>query len=474
MTLRYTFLLLTFLHFSAYSQTDSSRLQWFNDAKLGIFIHWGMYAVDGTSESWAFHNRAVPYADYMRQKNRFTAKNYDPEAWAKLIKESGARYAVLTTQHHDGLALWDTKQLTPTPDKTIWSKAFPDVPFPKGKTDLWNTKVPLSTVYQTPAKRDVITPFVAALEKENIRFGAYYSLLNWSHNNYPTFLKDYNRYDIAQNPQRWAEFLKYMHAQITEINSQFKPDLYWFDGDWERSEEEWNAAKIDSIIHTSNPDAILNGRLKSYGDYSTPEQNQPVIHPEKSSWELCLTSNDNWGYRPKDQNWKTTNEVLQIFTECLNMGGNLLLDIGPKEDGTIPEQQVKLLKEIGRWTSKHSEAIFGSIAGLPYGHYAGNSTLSKDSTTLYLFVNQVHSEGKPSGISVNLQVKGLKNQITKAEVLGTGTTLTPKIVGKISWSYVPGTVFLDIPATSLDEEITVIKLTLDKPLDLYRGQGGFH
>lgn len=466
---------LTPVFLQAQDSIAASRITWFNDAKLGIFIHWGVYAVDGTSESWAFHNRKVPYLDYMAQRNGFTAANYDPEEWAKLIRESGAKYAVLTTKHHDGVALWDTQQLTPETSAEDFKKAFPEVPLPSRKQYLWNEKKPLSTIHQTPAGRDLITPFAAALKKENIHFGVYYSLLDWTHGDYPGFISDYSRYKIEDDSARWKSYLSYMHAQIEEINTRFKPELYWFDGDWEHTEEEWNAQKIETIIHTTNPDAILNGRLKSYGDYSTPEQNMPIIHPEKDSWELCLTSNDNWGYRQSDTNMKTCNEVLQIFTECLNMGGNLLLDIGPKADGSIPQEQAKLLRDIGRWVHKHQEAIYGTLAGLPDGHFHGASTLSKDKKTLYLFVNQVRkNETYPNGLQVNVMLKGLKNTIVAAEILGTDVSLTPKIVGKISWSYVPGTVFLDLPAEALDEEITVIKLQLDQPLELYRGQGGFH
>ncbi|WP_300664535.1 alpha-L-fucosidase [Fluviicola sp.] len=468
------FFLFLFYSFSVQAQTDSTRLQWFNDAKLGIFIHWGMYAVNGTSESWSFHNGTVPYAVYMNQMKGFSAAKFNPKQWAELIVESGAKYAVVTTQHHDGLALWDTKQLTPYPSKTDWNTFFPNQVYPTKKNALWNPEKPLSTIYQTPAAKDLITPLSKAFREAGLKFGTYYSLLDWSHPDYPKFLKETDRYKIADDPARWKRFLNFMHHQISEINTQFSPDLYWFDGDWEHSEAEWNAAKIDSIIHTSNPKAILNGRLHSYGDYSTPEQNMPIVHPEKKSWELCLTSNESWGYQPSDTNYKTTNEVLQIFTECLNMGGNLLLDIGPKADGTIPEEQIKLLKEVGRWTQKHAEAIYGTTAGLPSGHYHGNSTLSQDRKTLYLFVNQIRSNGNSQNTTIDLMLKGLKNQITAAEVLGSNAKVPLKIVGKISWSWVPGTVFLKVPAESLDSEITVIKLTLNSPLDLYEGRGGFH
>lgn len=471
----------------------SDSIQWFSDAKLGIFIHWGIYAVDGTSESWAFHNKGVPYPTYMSQLAGFKAENYHPEEWAKLIKESGAQYTVMTTQHHDGVALWDTKLLTPRTTEVELKKALPTVVQSKySRNFLWNEKLPLSVVYQTPAKQDLMQPFVDAVRKEGLKFGAYYSLLDWSHDDYPTFLKDYNRYQIKDDSVRWNRFLSFMHGQILEINQQFKPDLYWFDGDWEHSESEWQAAKIDQIIHQTNPTAILNGRLKSYGDYDTPEQNMPIVHPDRNTWELCLTSNDNWGYRPTDHNMKTVNEVLQIFTECLGMGGNLLLDIGPKADGTIPSEQVDLLNALGRWTTKHKEAIYGTKAGLPAGHYHGNSTISSDSMAIYLFLpaigmdttNQATRElnygtistspVSTSNLKVNVQLKGLMSDIESIKVLGTNSTVPFKIVGKIDWSYVPGTIYMNVPISSLDPEVSVIKIQLKNPVKLYRGKGGFH
>jgi alpha-L-fucosidase len=186
------------------------------------------------------------------------------------------------------------------------------------------------------------------------------------------------------------------------------------------------------------------------------------------------------------------------------MGGNLLLDIGPKADGTIPIEQEQILKELGRWTHKHQEAIYSTRAGLPHGHYYGPSTLSQDSQTLYLFITQVQGvpmDGKyitddeledainealakvneepitfdPIDLpKYSVMLKGLRNEIISAEVLGTDTKLKPTISGKISWSSVPGTVFIDVPNDVLDEQVTVLKLTLKGPLSLYRGQGGFH
>ena len=412
----------------------AQKMGWFEDAKLGIFIHYGIYAVNDVSESWSFHNKQVTWPAYMSQLSGFTASKYDPAAWANLFKEAGARYTVITTKHHDGVALWDTKE-----------KHY-------------------DVIRNTPAKRDLIEPLVNALRKNNIKVGAYFSLIDWSHPDYPGFLKDSSRYKVANDPARWKRFQGFFQNQITELSTKFNPDLWWFDGDWEHSAEEWESSKVRANLLARNPGTIINGRLQGYGDYETPEQNFPVVRPGFKWWELCMTTNNNWGYRKSDTNWKTPYEIISIFVDAVSNGGNLLLDIGPKPDGTIPDEQVNILKELGKWNRKHGEAIFGTIGGIPQGHFYGPTTLSKDSTTLYLFLH-----GKTSG---PVMVKGLDNKIKSVEVLGNGTKLSTKIVGKISWSPVPGLVYIDVPANTLDTYITVLKVTLDKPVKLYRGKGG--
>lgn len=410
------------------------KMQWFADAKLGIFIHYGIYAVKGVDESWSFYNKKISHEDYMRQMNGFTAKKYNPEALADLIKESGARYAVITTKHHDGVALWPTQQ------------------------DHY------SVVKNTPAKRDLLQPFYAALEKRGIKKGAYFSLIDWSHDDYPAITKDSNRYKIANDPQRWQRFQKFFQTQIAEVATTYKPDLWWFDGDWEHSAEEWQSETVRNKILATKPGAIINGRLQGYGDYDTPEQNFPVSRPAYRWWELCMTTNNNWGYQPQDTAWKTPYEVITIFADVVSNGGNMLLNISPKEDGTLPAQQVTILKELGRWNKKHERAIFNTVAGLPQGHFYGPSTLSKDSTRLYLFL--------PGKVSGQVVVKGLVNPIKKISVVGKETTLTHKIVGKISWSPVPGLVYIPVPASVQDPYITVLALELEGPLRLYSGKGG--
>jgi alpha-L-fucosidase len=418
------------------AQLNDERMQWFADAKYGIFIHWGIYSLGNTSESWAFYNKQVPYADYMAQINQFSAERYNPTQWAKLVKQSGARYVVITAKHHDGVALWDTK--------------------------LSN----LSIARQSPAARDVLSPFIKALREQGLKVGIYFSLIDWSHPDYPGFTRDSNRYNVADDTLRWQQYLNFCHGQIEEIMQLYSPDLIWFDGDWEHSAKEWQAEKIREIIHRHNPNTIINGRLQGYGDYDTPEQNFPVTRPNLKYWELCMTMNSSWGYRVNDTNYKTPFEIICILTDAISMGGNLLLDITPKANGLIPQEQVETLNTIGRWINKHSEAIYGTIPGLPQGHFYGPTSLSKDSTSLFLFL--------PAKTFGQIMLKGISSIIKKVTILGTNHQLQHKVVGKISWSPVPGLIFIDVPKEQTDSTMTVIKVEFDEPIKLYRGKGGLN
>lgn len=408
----------------------TERMQWFADAKFGVFVHWGIYAVNGIDESWSFFNGKISHADYMKQLHGFTAKNYDPKAWADLIQRSGARYAVLTTRHHDGVALWPSKQ-------------------------------GINVVRDTPAGRDLVGPFVDALRGEKLKVGLYYSLPDWSYTDYDVFTREKKRYDIKAEPQRWQRFLSYYQGQLADLQQRYNPDLVWFDGDWEHNAQEWKSAETRRQLLTHNPNIIINSRLNEYGDYATPELGLPVVKPEARWWELCLTMNKSWGYQPHDNEYKTPSQLIRILAHTASMGGNLLLDIGPREDGSIDPRQVEILEKMGRWTSKHGEAIFGSVAGIPLDHYHGPSTLSKDRKTLYLFV-----DGRPGGNE--LMLKGIDSKVLRARVVGSDRELTPKVIGKYDWSKVPGLLFVPVPDDALDADMTVIALELAEPIKLYR------
>ena len=408
----------------------AKKMEWFRDAKLGIFIHWGIYAVNGIDESWSFFNEYISHEEYLKQIGGFTAKNYDPELWARLIKDSGAKYSVITTKHHDGFSLWDTKL---------------------GSLNVMNA----------PAGRDLIGPFATALRKEDLKVGLYYSLPDWSYKDYPNITRNKKRYD--NDSVRWQRFLNYYQGQLIELSDSYHPDLFWFDGDWEFNAEKWQAKKVRAMLLDKNPNVIINSRLGGHGDYGTPEQGVPIIKPKDKYWELCMTMNNSWGFQGNDKDYKTPNQIIRIFADCISIGGNLLLDIGPKADGTIPEEQFEILKELGRWTNKHEEAIYGSRAGIPPGHFYGPSTLSKDGEILYLFITQ-----KPEHPIV---IKGLKNQVNRIRIVGEGTKLSHKVVGKMYWSEVPGLLYIDVPEEKLDSQVTVIAIQLKGKIDLYREDG---
>jgi alpha-L-fucosidase len=419
---------------------------WFADAKFGVFIHWGIYSLGNAGESWPFFNGEVPYDDYMAQAEEFTAENYDPDSWARLFAAAGAKYAVLTAKHHDGFALWPTKENR------------------------------LNAVEGSPAGRDLIGPYCEALRKHGLKVGIYYSHLDWSHPDYASVLpkaeqahdhaqKHSNPFGYPQNgedPQAWERFIKFHRAQLKELCTQYQPDLLWFDGDWERDAEQWRFNELKDQLQEWAPGVIVNSRMGSHGDYGTPEQAIPIVAPE-NIWEFCVTINDHWGYVRGDNNHKSAQQCIRMLAECAGMGGNLLLDIGPKNDGSLQEEQVRVLEEMGRWTHKHAEALYGTTRGLPHGHFYGASTLSPDQTVLYLFLFDI-----PRG---EITVKGIRNSIKRASVVGHESELPHRVLGGAPWAHLPGVTWIDMKEAPLDDEATVIKLELDGPLDLYSGAG---
>lgn len=394
-------------------EAKNDKMDWFADAKLGIFIHWGIYSVNGISESWSFFNGYTSYSDYYNQTKGFSAKNYNPKQWVDLIKNSGAKYAVITSKHHDGIALWNT-----TADKG------------------------LSTTKNTLARRDVLTPFVSELKKSGLKTGIYYSLPDWSHPNYDIFTRTEKRYDYKQNPERFQKFVDFYQYQLKEISQLYNPDLYWFDGDWEHSAQEWKTADTRKLLLAKNPRTIINARLTEQGDYDTPEQGIPMQSPSAKHWELCYTMNDSWGYQGDDKNYKSSNQLIRTLVECISMGGNLLLDIGPKEDGTIPQEQIDILKDIGRWTKKHSEAIYGTEKGISQKYFSGKSALSKDKKSLFLYFND-DQNGK-------LWLRNIASEIEKIKLVGEDISL--------KYNKLENDIWIEFPKEKADKDVSVVRV----------------
>jgi alpha-L-fucosidase len=235
---------------------------WFPDAKLGIFIHYGIYAVEGIPESWSLFSGQVTPEVYWSQCKGFTANKYNPEQWADLFVAAGAKYSVLTTKHHDGVALWNS----PTAVR--------------------------NTVNDTAAGKDLLTPWTQAIRDRGLKVGFYFSHLDWSHPDYPTILPKNSHYTNFDNryafpesgrekPEKWQKFLAFHRAQLDELCTQFgEIDLLWFDGDWERDPEQWDFKELRDRLTSHQPNVIFNSRMLGYGDYSTPEQGQPVTPPD--------------------------------------------------------------------------------------------------------------------------------------------------------------------------------------------------
>ncbi len=430
---------------------------WFTDAKLGIFIHWGIYAVQKRGgESWPLIRGEVSMEDYHSQLEHFTAEDYDPSAWARLIKRAGAQYAVLTTKHHDGVALWPTHEQGPS---------IPN----QGNTG------------------DLVGPFLEALRQEGLHTGLYFSHTDWAQSEHfqcitgltetelqqlrstkHNYINEWHKLDEHFAPDqeyyaKWNRFLEFRRNQLHELLTQYGTlDLLWFDVMIGLDHHDYESKALRDFIHELSPNTIINSRLEEYGDYETPEQFIPVYPPE-GPWEFCVTTNNSWSYTGREQDYKTPYEIISMFCECLGMGGNMLLNIGPDERGTVPEKQVHLLESLGDWIQKHQEAVYGTVRGLPHGYAYGPSSLNKERDILYLYLSHLPGE--------STFIKGIHNEVNAISILGTGTTCAYKRIGGAPWMNVPGSLTIHIPEEAADTWVTVVKIELDGPLKLYSGEG---
>ncbi|WP_337748388.1 alpha-L-fucosidase [Victivallis vadensis] len=300
------------------------KIGWFNRARYGMFIHWGAYSVAGRGE-WIMNRELIPAEEYRRlYAERFTASHYDPADWAAKAKKWGMGYTVLTTRHHDGFALWDSEVN------------------------------PYNAAKLGP-KRDLVAPYVEAVRKAGLKVGLYYSPANWSCPDYPGgYFRDWpDEKDWAGEEAR-RRFIEYYRAELKELLTEYgKIDYLWFDG---CIPGNIDGDETIAMIREWQPEIILNNRLGNPFDVKVCEQ---TVNPpaEDRDWEACMTLNDNWGWHAGDFHWKSAGQVIQLLLTCAEKGGNLLLNVGPKEDGTIPEESVRILDEAGEWLERHREAV---------------------------------------------------------------------------------------------------------------------
>lgn len=309
---------------TARQQADSIRRDWFHRAHFGMFIHWGVYSVPGRGE-WVMNRELIPLAEYKEKyATKFLAENYDPAGWAETAKKTGMKYMVLTARHHDGFCLWDTK------------------------TTEFNSM-------NYGPKKDLVRMFVNAARKAGLKVGLYYSVADWTHPDYPAYERDW--------PVKWASesarrrFVEFYQRQVRELMTQYgKIDILWWDGT--APEEGLEGESINNEVYRMQPGILINRRNGDPCDINTSEQKVEAGASGKP-WEACMTLNDNWGYHATDHNYKTSKEVLELLLRCINGGGNLLLNIGPKADGTFPEESVRILAEVGDWIEKNHDFLEG-------------------------------------------------------------------------------------------------------------------
>ncbi len=406
---------LTLASVTATQQPQADRLAWFQEAKFGMFIHWGVYSVLGRGE-WVMHNEKIPVPEYETLYPKFNPTEYDPEEWVRLAKEAGMRYIAVTTKHHDGFCMFDS-----------------------ALTDY--------DAMSTPAQRDFIGELVKACRKHGVRILFYYSLLDWHHPHYvprPAWVQD------PQGHQRdFNLYLDYMFGQIRELCQKYRPDGIWFDGGWEHPPQEWRAEELLKTIWEILPNAVINNRTGLPADYDTPEQFVPASPPRtpegRRLWETCMTINNNWGYHAQDHNHKSVRQLIQTLVDIVSKGGNFLLNVGPMPNGKIQKEHVVRLKQMGAWLRRYGEAIYGTKPSPFLAHQppVGGCTV-KDNR---LFVHLFDYPTEP------VELWGLKTKGKRAFVLRDGTPVHFQQEGL--------SLVLDLPPIVPDPYDTIVVMELD-------------
>jgi len=419
------------------------RMAWWREARFGMFIHWGLYAVPagvwkgeeiGGIGEWIMNSARIPISEYEPLANEFNPVKFDADQWVRIAKDAGMKYIVITSKHHDGFSLWDS--------------------------DVSDYDI----IDATPFDRDLLEELSAACRKHGIRFCFYHSIMDWHHPDaqgphYPT----YNT-GRKQNPNFARYVENYMKPQLEELLTGYGPlGVLWFDGEWIPEWNEQFGTETYNFVRALQPDIIINNRVGKGrqgmagmteegsfgGDFGTPEQEVPATGLAGVDWETCMTMNDTWGFKKTDHNWKSTEELLHNLIDIASKGGNYLLNVGPTAEGLIPQPSVERLREIGRWMRVNGEAVYGTSASPfdrpPWGRF------TRKGNTIY-----AHVFDWPEN-DLLIDVLGIASPasrgVTKVTLLGT--------TEKLAWVQNADSLRIPVPDVPPTEYASVFKITLE-------------
>jgi len=357
-------------------ETRARRMGWWHQARFGMFVHWGLYAQLGRHE-WVMNRERIPIQEYEKLAGTWKPKPRPARDWARLAKAAGMKYMVMTTKHHEGFLLWDSKLSD------------------------------YNAARQGPG-RDLVREYVEACREFGLRAGFYYSLMDWHHPDGARCLK---------NEQARKRFIEYTQGLVRELCTNYgKIDILWYDVSWPlRSPEAWDSCRMNAMARNLQPDIIINNRSQLPEDFGTPEEH--IKAEEKGrSWEACMTFNGSWGWQwapPED--WRSVREVLNMLRTCTAGGGNLLLNIGPKPDGSIPEEATERLTAVGKWLEKYGGVVYGDVDRVENMEWMPTGAWTRKGKTLYCWCT------RPPG--TQLAIGGLTSKLVSARLYPDGQPL---------------------------------------------------
>jgi alpha-L-fucosidase len=417
-----------------------ARMAWWRDARFGMFIHWGLYAVPAGDYKgqrskeigeWIMSWANIPRADYEQFATEFNPVKFDAAKWVAIAKGAGMKYIVITSKHHEGFAMYDSA----VSDYTI--------------------------VKRTPWGKDPMAALSAEAKKAGLKFCFYYSIMDWHHPaqyvNAPGKDRTAGNHKTEILPDQKAAYVAYMKAQLKELVTKYDPAVLWFDGEWMDWWTEADGQDLYDYVRGLKPDIIINNRVgtgrkgmeglnktdRQYaGDFGTPEQQIPANGMKGVDWESCMTMNDTWGFKSYDTNWKSAETIVRNLVDIASKGGNYLLNVGPTAEGEIPAASVERLGEVGKWMSVNGEAIYGTSAS-PFADQLAFGRATRKGKRLYVSVFDWPSNG-----SITLPSWGAKPK--KAWLVATKTEVPMK-------SNANG-VTLTVPAQAPDSIATVVAI----------------